>query len=215
MKISRIARKVLGGGAALGVLVATTAAQAEVVTYDFTANIDSADAAELDLVGLPASGAITGSFAYDTEAGWWGGSNSYADPSLALTIDQMPPSTTTATWLAVEYNAGAFTIHQDAYDSSYTQIGARIDLSGQEATAGSLPSTLSFGGGAGGLLRLFIGGDFADIDLSATLTSLSLAGATSTPELDPASGGAAFALLLGGAALVMGNRRRRVNVAFA
>ncbi len=210
---NRIGRKLLSSGAALAILVGASAAHAEVVTYNFAALIGSADTTELGLVGLPASGQITGSLTYDSDAGWWGGSNSYADPSLELTIDQMPPTTTTATWLTVEYNQGQFLIHQDQYSSSYTQVGARLTLTGQSATIGELPSSLSFGTGSAGTLQLFIGGNFGDVDLSAKLTSLTPAGSSSagasTPELDPASGGAVLALVLGGATVLVANRRRR------
>ncbi len=215
--IHRIGRKALCSASALAILGLTSAAHAEVVTYDFSALIGSADQTELNLVGLPASGVLTGSLSYDTDAGWWGGSNSYADPSLNLTLDQMPPSTTTATWLTVEYNQGKFLIHQDAYNPSYTQIGARLTLTGQSATAGELPSSLAFGAGSSGILQLFIGGNFNDVDLTATLTSLAPAGgattggATSTPELDPASSGAVLALLLGGATVIAASRRRRAE----
>jgi hypothetical protein len=212
---NRLGRKLLSSGAALAILVGASAAHAEVVTYNFAALINSADSTELKLVGLPASGQITGSLTYDSDAGWWGGSNSYADPSLDLTIDQMPPTTTTATWLTVEYNQGQFLIHQDQYNSSYTQVGARLTLTGQSATVGDLPSSLAFGSSSGGTLQLFIGGNFGDVDLSAKLTSLTRAGSAtvgaSAPELDPASGGAVLALVLGGATVLVANRRRRAD----
>lgn len=208
---NRIGRKVLGSAAALAILAGASAAHAEVVTYNFSAQIQSADANELRLVGLPASGTITGSLTYNTSAGWYGGSNSYADPSLNLTIDQLPPTTTTATWLTVEYNQGQFLIHEDAYNPTNTQVGARVTLTGQQAQVGSLPSSLSFGSGAGGLLQVFVGGNFNDVDLSARLTSLTRAGGASTPELDPASGGAVLVLLLGGVTVVAAKRRRRVE----
>lgn len=204
-----IARHALSSAAALAVLAGVTSAQAEVVTYYFTATIDSADAYELDSIGFPNSGDLSGSLTYDTSKGWWGGSNVWADPSMDLTIDQMPPTTDTSTYLTMEYNAGELDIHNDSYDSSYSQVGARVELTGQSAAPGSLPSTLAFGGGAGGVLTLFVGGNFSDIDLTATLTSLSQTVAASTPELDPAAGGAALVLLLGGAFLLMGGDRRR------
>lgn len=206
----RIQRASLSSAAALALLAGVSAAQAEIVSYDFTALIDSADATELSSVGLPASGELTGSFTYDSSAGWWGGSNIWADPSLDLTIDQMPASTRTSGRVQVQYYGGEFLVHEDAYDSSYAQVGAQVQLSGQNiANNGTLPSSLSLGGGSAGLLQIFIGGDFSDVDLSATLTSLVRAGAAQTPELDPASGAAAFVLLLGGAALMAGERRRR------
>lgn len=216
MMSKRIGRAAISGAATLAVLALATAAHAEVVTYDFTATIDSADATEIAAVGLPASGELSGSFTYDTEAGWYGGSNMWADPSLDLSIDQMPETRTTSAWLAVEYNQGEFKLHTDGEDSGHSQVGARLKLSGQEAELGSLPTSLAFGGGAGGVLELFIGGDFGDIDTSATITSLSLSGGSSaeTPELDPASGSAALVVLFGGAALMMGERRRRLAIEF-
>lgn len=216
MMSKRIGRKAISGGAALAVLALATAAYAEVVTYNFTATIDSADANELATVGLPASGELSGSFTYDTEAGWYGGSNMWADPSLDLSIDQMPETRTTSTWLAIEYNQGEFKLHTDGEDTGHSQIGARLKLNGQEAEHGSLPTSLAFGGGAGGVLQLFVGGDFGDIDASATITSLTRAGGGSaeTPELDPASGSAALVVLFGGAALMIGERRRRLGIEF-
>jgi len=212
-----IERAALGVGAGLAVLVGTTTAHAEVLTYDFTANVTARDSNELNSIGFPPSNVITGSFSYDTSEGWYGGSNLGADPSLNLTINQLPPTVTTAAWLTVEYNDGDFIMHEDGRTASNKQVGARIELSGQAAETGSLPSSLSLSGGSGGLLKLFIGGNFSDVDLTATFTSLVRAGvaATNTPELDPASGGAAIVLLLGGAAMIAGDRRRRVAAQFA
>lgn len=199
-----------GAIAALAVVTSASAARAEVLTYNFTGIVSSLDAAELATIGLAPLSAISGSFSYDTDAGWWGGSNNWADPSLALTVDQLPPTTMTSTWLTVEYNQGTFQLHRDAYSSN--QVGARLTLSGQEiqdlGSTGALPSSLSFGSGASGILQLFLGGNFGDIDLTATLTSLTAAGSTSVPELDPASGAAAMVLVLGGATVLLGRRRR-------
>lgn len=209
----RIPQFACGAVAALSVLTAVSSAKAEILTYNFSGIVSSFDGAELSAAGLAPMSTISGSFTYDSDAGWWGGSNVWADPTLALTIDQLPPTTQTSTWLAVEYNAGTFLLHRDSYNSGYTPVGARLTLTGQNigglGSTGDLPSSLGLGSGAGGILQLFIGWG-NDVDLSATLTSL--VAATSTPELDPSSGAAAMVLVLGGATVLL-NRRRRVAAA--
>lgn len=212
---TRIRSLALGAASLFSTFALTSLAQAALVSYDFTASINAAksDKGELALVGLPSSGVLTGSFSFDSNSGWYGGSNNWVDSSLTFTLDQLPKTTTTATWLAVEYNQDKFTIHQDGYQpqNNNRQVGAQIDLFGQsQIPTGVLPSSLSLGS-AGGLLQLFVGGNFSDIDLVATITSLTPSGAraaVSTPELDPASGGVALVLVLGGGALMLGRRRQ-------
>lgn len=199
----------------LAVFATTISAQAELVSYDFTASIQTADTGELAGTGLPAAGDITGSFVYDTESGHWGGSGMSSDPSLALNIDGSALGNVTSLQMWINYQAGQFTLQETADNGAWS--AAVLTLSGQSiegASTGALPTSLSLGGGATGLLQIFVGG-FGDVDLSARLTSLTRSGASTlaaaAPELDPASGGAALVLLLGGAAMMAGRRRRNAS----
>ncbi len=194
--------------AALTVLGATSAAQAEIVSYDFVADIFSGDARELSRIGLSDSGQISGSFSFDTEAGWSSASSSLTDDSMSFSINELGDANSWLTTVTVDYNDGEFLLKDVAWDSP-NLITAKLSFTGQEfSRSGDLPSTLTVDESASGLLTLFVGLNLFDEDLRANIVSLTKAGAVSTPELNPASGGAAIILLLGGAAL-MTNRRRR------
>jgi hypothetical protein len=200
-------------------LGATTAARAELVSYDFTATISQADAKEVGAIGLPTTGTISGSFSYDTDKGWYGGSNTWADPTLQLTIDQVSEDASWSTWMAVEYNQQTLTVAEDA-KSSGVNYWARLLLTGQpDVTAqdnGALPTSLTLDGAAGGTLTLYLSQDFnsGDADLVATLQTLTPSGTSpvSTPELDPRSGAGALALMIGAVGVVLGRRRRSAAV---
>jgi hypothetical protein len=210
MSMKHYQRVLMAGLAAAATLGVAAAAQAEPITYQFTGSIQSANEAELGATGLPTTGEITGSFTYDPEAGWNGGSNVWSDGSMSFTIDGMSPTTTSSVWLGIEYNQGVFTIDKTAYSDSINWLQAEVLLNGQSAPVGDLPTSLSLDGNGTGTLSLFIN-DSGSADLVATITSLAPPGAaTSTPELDPASGAGALALLLGGAAVMLAGRRRRL-----
>lgn len=212
-----IRRFAFSSATALAVLAGVTSAHAEVVTYYFTATIDSADEAELSTIGFPSSGDLSGALSYDTDAGWgsivgsW--SSDYVDPNLSLDIDQMPAGSDPSTIMVMNEWTDNLQVVSNSQVSD-SNVTASLKLTDQDASWGSMPSSLSFGGSSSGILKLFVGGDFSDVDLRATLTSLVQGVASRAPELDPKAGGAALVLLLGGAFLLMGDRRRRFIGAF-
>ncbi len=210
MKTQLFSRGLLGGFAALATLAITASAQAELVSYDFTADVTFADDAELALLGLDGVSEVSGSFSYDSEAGWWGGSDAYADSGLFLSLDQWDPTITSA---GVSASGETFEV-RNSNETEGVPGRMILTINGQSiGYSGDLPTSLSLDEGSDNLLKIFLGNDDNKEDLIATLTSLTVSGTAkalgvSTPELDPASGSAALVLLLGGAAL-MGGRRRK------
>ncbi len=216
MSINSILSKATGAGLGLALLGMSSVASAELVSYDFVADINWADSVEPATVGLDGLSQLTGSFSYDSDVFSWGffeqNSNSMVDSSLDLTIDQLSDPSAVSTTLNVDYWGENELTIVDTDSQSGHLVRAELQLDGVNFEGfHDLPASLSLSDGDGSL-KLFISThDDAYPDIVASISSLIRTSGVSTPELDPASGSAALVLLLGGAALMAGRRRRELE----
>lgn len=191
-------------------LAVVATARAELVSYDFTASVTRVDSWEARAAGLQvkAEDSISGSFSYDSSRGWWGTSSSWSDPSLQLTLDQLPRSASFFTLL--EYNGQGLSM-QSIGRTGRSYYAASLELSGPSLAPYNhygLPTSLTLGAGT---LTLYLNTNDFSPDLVASLTSLTRSGPSGgagTPEFDPGSGAGALVLLLGGLGIVLSRRRR-------
>ncbi len=186
-------RTVVAAATALTGLAFSVTAQAETVSYDFTANVTSVSSPELGAT-LSVGSQLTGSFSYDDAAPAIGG---LADPTLQ--IDQIEVING-ANGGVILWGSNFIARAESDYPGSY-MVGlflpnVRLDQDG------SLPSSLNATGA-----RLEVRYGFLPA-LSANVSSMTTG--SSVPELDPVSGAGAGALLAGGIAMMYGRRRQQV-----
>lgn len=186
-------RTTVAAATALAGLAFSATAQAETVSYEFTANVTSVSSPELGET-LSVGEQLTGSFSYDDAAIALGG---MADPTLQIDQIEVINGENGGVWLL---GANFFAQAESDYRGNYT-VGLFLPNVGLERD-GSLPSSLNY---AGARLEVRYYGLPA---LSASVTSMSTR--SSVPELDPVSGAGALALLAGGVAMMYGRRRRQV-----
>ncbi len=209
MSKASLIRSAVAAAVTLAGLAVSTAAQAAMVSYDFSADIDSlrGNSSSLTQAGIPLDGALTGSFSYDSSGGWSIGSTTIIASNgggLTFTVDQ------------VDVDAGGVVLVANARTDQMQvattdgQVWVNLYLPNQTVENGSLPTTLSLQPGA--TLTVGTGLPLLGSSVSAHLRSLTASGtALSVPELDPASGAASLALLAGGLALLV-SRRREASV---
>ncbi len=186
-------RTVVAAATLLTGLAFSVTAQAETVSYDFTANITSVSSPELRAT-LSVGEQLTGSFSYDDAAPALGG---MADPTLQ--IDQIEVING-ANGGVILWGANFIAQAESDYPGSY-MVGLFFPNVRLEQD-GSLPSSLN---AAGAHLEVRYG--FLPA-LSADVSSMTTA--SSVPELDPVTGAGALALLAGGIAMLYGRRRQQV-----
>ncbi|MBN2192619.1 MAG: hypothetical protein JW751_07360 [Polyangiaceae bacterium] len=203
--MAHVTRSALAAAITVAGVAFTTTAQAALVEYDFEASINSAygSSAVLDAKGIPTSGQLTGSISYDSEGGvstFWGDTlvYSFGEGALDLTINEVDVDAE-GVWLYASAYADTVAAGEIGLDE---QVWVTLYLPNQDVRAGSLPTSLQLTNGASITVATCNAG------VRAGLTSLTASNAV--PELDPASGAAAFALVLGGVALIAARRRRQV-----
>ncbi len=208
-------KSLLASAAAVGLTLVTGLAQAEIVTYEFTATITS-DFDTSDTLAYGYGDVVTGTFSYDTEATTSGGSahsTTYVTGVIDTGLTKYEGTRDDYTQVQDFDNSSSSHDLFRLFDfGSTTQLGGRghegIRLSGGDGDGiegTELPSTLSLDDFAVSSYTL-VGASHASV--SGALTSLTkvITGAESVPELS-ANSAASSLLLLAGAALMLSRRR--------
>jgi len=204
-----IIRTVVAAATAMAGLAFSATAQAETVSYDFTANVTNIPSYSALNSEFDVGDQLTGSLSYDDAAKIW---SSDVDPTLQ--IDQI--TVNGGVELRYTFSFADWELHPVFSGETPSPYPEGSWLSGDWQVRlffpnvsveddWTLPSSLD---ASGAHLEVSYSGW---TKLSANVTSMTTR--SSVPELDPVSGAGALALLAGGIAMMYGRRRRQVLAA--
>ncbi len=227
-------KKLLPAAAALAIVSASAAAQADIITYEFEAEVTFIvdGYGLLDSADVPAD-TLRGSFTYDTDAAVLdlmsfapGGEGARYDSELGLLnvegvdIAWVDEGVTNLTIMDNHWVVGDYLIDQESgaasslNQSSIDRAGQHVVFAYGDSWAGTaLPETLSLDDFSAATYSLTVReGETAYGTLTANITSLTRAAAQSSsgvPELSATGSMGAGTLLLGLGLVFAGRRRRR------